>query len=248
MRSFRERRGLRFCLPSIALLVLLTALACPSGAADPKGTADDKAGVGSPGDTPGTEQRGRESPRPADSPPDEDPAEYAMCSPSFPGEQVAVLMQFVKFLAPDLVPKLRSLLLKCDVELNNLLLAFIEDLQEEIASSEFDSDEQQQLFLTEKAKELEIQLVLLQKPVNQEELKKLVSEQFDLRHKRMQAHLTDLEKEVAALKQRVHEREDLKDQIVAQRVKDILDMPRQRAAKEETSKEEASMDDKLFWD
>ncbi|HMK34300.1 MAG TPA: hypothetical protein VK463_04475 [Desulfomonilaceae bacterium] len=168
--------------------------------------------------------------------------DYAACSPVFPGEQIAEMMNFVAVLSADLPGKLRPIVLKCDFAVNSQILGFLENLQEEIADAEFQNEDQEKNFLAEKAKEVEIQLALVQKPVNESEIKKLVGDIFEFRQKSMRNHAADLEKEAADLKKRVEEREKLKDQIVEKKAKEIS------AEAPQTAGAGPSADDKLSWD
>lgn len=166
--------------------------------------------------------------------------EFAVCSPEFPGEQIAEMMDFVEVISKDLPGKLKPILLKCELVVNNQLLAFVEELQQEIAEATFDSEEQEKRFLEEKAKEVEVQVLLAQKPVKEADLKKLVAEIFDIRQQNMKDQVAEMEKDASELKRRVEERQKLKDQIVERKVKEITGEPPQTAAEKEA--------EKLAWD
>lgn len=154
-------------------------------------------------------------------------ADYDLCSPVFPGEQIAQMMTFAKALSPELPVKLRPILLKCDADVNNRLLAFMEALQLEVSALEFCNEEQQLDFLAEKVKEIEIELLLTDNPVKEAELKKLVTELFDLEQKRLKVHAVDLDLETKALKKKIEERDNLKDRIVDEKIQDIKDREKQ---------------------
>lgn len=166
--------------------------------------------------------------------------EYAVCSPEFPGEQIAEMMEFAEIVSKDLPGKLKPVLLKCDLSVNNQLLAFIEDLQQQIAEASFENEEQEKRFLQEKAKEVEIQVLLAQKPAKEAEVKKLVADIFEIRQQNMKDQLGEMEKDAAELKKRVEERQKLKDQIVERKAKEIVGEPLQTPAEKEA--------EKLAWD
>ncbi len=167
-------------------------------------------------------------------------ADYDLCSPVFPGEQIAQMMTFAKALSPELPGKLRPVLLKCDVDVNNQLLGFIEALQLEVSALEFLDEGHQLAFLEEKAKEIEIELLLTEKPVKEAELKKLVTELFDLVQKRLKVHAADLDLEAKELTKRIEERDNLKDRIVDKKVQSIKDRGKQGQVEKS--------DDTLSWD
>lgn len=158
---------------------------------------------------------------PAATTPTESGEEYAACSPEFSDEQIVSITQFLKELSPELVPKIRAILLKCDFKVNDDLLSTLTSVQEEMAGTEFGSPEQERAFREEKIKEIEIQMVLTQKPVNQAELKKLVGELFEMRQKGMKSELADLEKQADLLKKRIEERQKLKEQITDRKAKEL---------------------------
>ena len=106
--------------------------------------AKDKATPPEKKDAPASQEEG--------APLGEEGADYDSCSPVFPGEQIAQMMMFAKALSPELPGKLRPILLKCDVEVNNRLLEFIETLQLQVSALEFRNEEQERDFLAEKAK------------------------------------------------------------------------------------------------
>jgi hypothetical protein len=147
--------------------------------------------------------------------------EYAGCSPDYASEEIKAMEAFVAELSPELTPKFKAILLKCDFKANDDLLGYISSLQEDMADMEFANAEQEKEYRQEKAKEVEVQIVLSQKPVDQAELKKLVGDLFDLRQKGMQFELADLEKQVELLKKRVGERQQLKDKIVDRKAKEL---------------------------
>jgi len=170
--------------------------------------------------------------------------EYAACSPEFPGEQITEMMSFVESLSPDLPGKLKIVVLQCDFNVNGRILGFLEHLQQQVAEAQFGNEDQEKRFLDEKAKEVEIELLLTQKPLKETELKKLVADVFEIRQKNMAAEAASLEKEAADLKKRVEERQKLRDQIVERKVKEV-------AAGEATQKapEGGAPDrDNLSWD
>jgi hypothetical protein len=167
-------------------------------------------------------------------------ADYDSCSPVFPGEQIAQMMAFAKALSPDLPDKLRPILLKCDVEVNNQLLEFIEAQQLKVSALEFRDEEQELDFLAEIAKEIEIELLLTEKPVKEAELKKLVTELFDIVQKRLTVHAVDLDLELGELKKRIEERKNLKDRIVDKKIESIKDRGKQDRMEKPG--------DSLFWD
>jgi hypothetical protein len=170
-------------------------------------------------------------------------AEYAACSPQFPGEQIADMMGFVASLSPDLPDKLKPILLKCDVDVNGQLLGMLEDLQQQVADAQFDNEDQEKRFLDEKAREIEIQVLLTQKPVKEAELKKLVADIFEIRQNNMKDEAAGLEKEAANLKKRVEERQKAKDQIVERKLKEMTSETPPKAAEGGPPGE-----DKLSWD
>ena len=132
---------------------------------------------------------------PAATTPAEQGEDYAACSPEFSDEQITGATSFLKDLSPELVPKVREVLLQCDYKVNDDLLTTLTSIQEELAGMEFGSAEQESEFRREKIKEIEIQVALAQKPVNQGELKKLVGDLFEMRQKGLKAELADLEKQ-----------------------------------------------------
>lgn len=168
--------------------------------------------------------------------------EYSGCSPDYSAEEIKAMEEFVADLAPDLVSKLKPILLKCDFKVNDELLNFITALQEEMADMEFDNDEQEKEYRLEKSRELAVHIALSQQPVDQAELKKLVGELFDIRQKTLKADLADLEKQVEMLKKRIAEREQLKDKIIDQKMKDLA-----AGAQAETEGKEPPTDP-LAWD
>lgn len=239
-----EKKGGRLLFVATLLIALCFAISIVADAqkpsAPPKGApvTSEKAGPPAPEKKgqqamPG-EQKGAQA---------EKGAEYAACSPEFPGEQIAGLVDFVGVLSSDLPGKLKPVLLNCDLAINNQLLGFLEDMQREIADAEFENEDQEKRFLGEKAKEVEIQLLLVQKPVKESEVKKLVAEIFELRQKSMNDQVAFLEKEAADLKKRLEERKKLKDQIVERKLKEIT-------SEEPPKRVEggSSGDDKLAWD
>ncbi|MFH0822712.1 MAG: hypothetical protein V2B18_08155 [Pseudomonadota bacterium] len=166
--------------------------------------------------------------------------DYDSCSPVFPGAQIAQMMTFAKALSPELPGKLRPILLKCDVDVNNRILGFMEDLQLEVSALEFRDEAQEADFLAEKSKEIEIELLLTEKPLKEDELKKLVTELFALVQKRLKIHASELDLEVTELKKRIEERENLKDRIVDKKIENIKDRDKQGQMRKPG--------DKLFWD
>jgi predicted metal-dependent hydrolase len=150
------------------------------------------------------------------------------------------MMMFAKALSPELPGKLRPILLKCDVEVNNRLLEFIETLQLQVSALEFRNEEQERDFLAEKTKEIEIELLLTEKPVKEAELKKLVTELFDIVQKRLRVHAADLDLEAKELKKRIEERDSLKDRIVDKRIQNLKDRQKQGQV--------GKTGDRLSWD
>jgi hypothetical protein len=170
-------------------------------------------------------------------------AEFAACSPQFPGEQIADMMGFVASLSTDLPGKLKPILLKCDIDVNGQLLGLLEDLQQQVADAQFDNEDQEKKFLDEKAREVEVQILLTQKPFKEAELKKLVGDLFEIRQKDMKDEAAGLEKEAANLKKRVEERQKVKDQIVERKLKEMTSETPPKAAEGGPPGE-----DKLSWD
>jgi hypothetical protein len=170
-------------------------------------------------------------------------AEYSACSPQYPGEQIADMMSFTASLSPDLPGKLKPILLKCDVDVNGQLLGLLEDLQQQVADAQFDNEDQEKRFLDEKAREIEIQILLTQKPVKEAELKKLVADIFEIRQQNMKDEAAGLEKEAANLKKRVEERQKAKDQIVERKLKEMTSETPPKPAEGSPPGE-----DKLSWD
>jgi hypothetical protein len=173
--------------------------------------------------------------------------EYAACSPDFPGEQIDQLLNFAASLSPDLPNKLKPILMKCDFGVNDQLLGVLERAQEQVAQSQFDNKDQEKRFLHEESEEVEIQLLLAQKPVKEAEVTKLVGDLFDIKQKNMKDEAASLKKQAADLKKRIEERQKLKDQIVARKVKEISSPAPQPAAQAE-EEGPPSKPDKLSWD
>ncbi len=148
--------------------------------------------------------------------------EFAACSPDYSDKQILAMAKFVGQLSPELVLKVRPILLKCDFKVNDRLLTTIAEIQDEMDEIEFASPEQEKEFRQEKAKEIEIQIVLTQKPINQAELKKLVGDLFEIRQKNMKSALADLEKQVELIKKRIEERQKLKDRITERKAKELV--------------------------
>jgi hypothetical protein len=169
--------------------------------------------------------------------------EYAACSPQFPGEQIAEMMEFASSLSSELPGKLRAIVMQCDFNTNSRILGILENLQGQVAESQFETEDQEKRFLAEKAKEVEIELLLTQKPIKEAELKKLLSDIFEIRQKNMTDEAAALEKEAADLKKRVDERQNLKDQIVERKSKEISGETSKKAAEGGTPER-----DKLSWD
>jgi hypothetical protein len=168
--------------------------------------------------------------------------EYAVCSPDYSDKQILAMAKFVGQLSPELVLKVRPILLKCDFKVNDRLLTTIAEIQDEMDEIEFTSPEQEKEFRQEKAKEIEIQVVLTQKPVNQAELKKLVGDLFEIRQRSMKSALADLEKEAELLKKRIEERQKLKDGITERKAKEIVSGEQPESDDKEPPK------DPLAWD
>jgi hypothetical protein len=165
--------------------------------------------------------------------------EYAACSPDFPGEQVMQLMEFAGQISPDLAQRLRTIILKCDFDINNQLLGLLQEIRDEVSDTDFPDAEQQKKFLQTKAKEVELQILLSQKPVNEAEVKNLVDQLFDLRQQEMKDALVDLKKDADTLEKRIDEREKLKSQIVEKKMKEIISGEEAR---------EGKSSDKLSWE
>ncbi len=231
----------------IGVGVMLLIPALPGFAQNDKPTNQQKS------QTPAVDNKAAQPAKPAASQPqnkppagaasEANPEEYAACSPDFPGEQIAEMMEFAAELSPPLADKLKPVLLKCDLKVNTQLLTFIELVQAEIASMDFESEQQEKLFLSQKAKEIEAEILLTQEPVNQAELKKVISELFELRQQGMQAYLATVSKEVDDLKKRVDERAKLKDKIVEKKMKEL------QGDRQESSQAKSSTDnDPLMWD
>jgi hypothetical protein len=177
--------------------------------------------------------------------------EFAACSPAFPGEQISEMMEFAVSLSPELPAKLKPVLMKCDFEVNNRILAFIEDAQEELASLPADDPEAQKMLTQTKAKEMETELILAVKPVNEKELQRVVGDLFEIRNNAMKARLKDLEEETKEIKARLDERKQMKDQIVGKKMKELTsdEPPQQAMSGAPGSKPEAApKPDKLSWD
>jgi hypothetical protein len=170
-------------------------------------------------------------------------AEYAACSPDFPAAQIADLMDFVATLSKDLPGKLKPVLLKCDVDVNRQLLGFLADMQQNMGDVQFENEDQEKRFLNEKAKEVEVQLVMVQEPIKEAELKKLMSDLFDIKQQDMKDEAAGLEKEAAAIKKRVEERQKLKDQIVDRKLKEMTSENPPKPAEGA-----AAGEDKLSWE
>ncbi len=229
-----------FCISLVAGLILLGIGPVVAQKADkPMATQEKmmpqpKAGAPSPGQ----EMAG---------PPKDKVEEFAVCSPAFPGEQIVEMMEFTAKLSPKAAEKLRPILLKCDLDVNNELLGFLEDMQNEVADAQFDNEEQEKLFLAEKGKEIEAQLAVVQKPVNEGDLKMVVSELFDMKQASLKGHLADLEKETEQVKKRIAEREKLKGQIVDRKIKEMASSVEQ-PAQQKAQGEKAQAEDPLDWD
>lgn len=147
--------------------------------------------------------------------------EYAACSPNYSGEEIKAVEAFLAEFSQDLAMKTKQILLECDFRVNDRLLAFIKELQEEMADIEFASAEEEKEYRQEKAKEVEVQIALSKQPVDEAGLKKLVGELFDLRQKGMKSELADLEKQAEMLKKRIAERQQLKDKIVDRKTQEL---------------------------
>lgn len=148
--------------------------------------------------------------------------EYAACSPVYSGKEISAMESFLRELSPELGAKVKPILLKCDFKVNDQLLTTIAAVQEEMGETDFLNPEEEADFRQEKAKEIEIQVLLSQQPVNQAELKKLVTELFEIRQKSLNSELADLEKQAEMLKKRIEERKKLKDQITDRKVKELV--------------------------
>jgi hypothetical protein len=215
----------RLLIVTALTLVLCWSFLLISDAKQPapqQGAGDPAADKATPPEKKGTPASQKEA-----APPGEKGTDYDACSPVYPGEQIAQMMTFAKALSPELPGKLRPILLKCDVDVNNQILEFMEALQLEVSSLEFQNEQQEIDFLAEKAKEIEIELLLTEKPVKEAELKKLVTDLFYLLQKRLKVHAEDLDLEAKELKKRIEERENMKDQIVDKKIQGIKDMEKQ---------------------
>jgi hypothetical protein len=207
------------------ILVLCCSFPLASGAQQP--APQKEAGDSAVDNATPPQKKDAAAPQEEGAPPGQTGADYDSCSPVFPGEQIAQMLTFAKALSPELPGKLRPILLKCDVDVNNQLLEFIETLQLQVSALEFRNEEQEMDFLAEKAKEIEIELLLTEKPVKEAELKKRVTELFDIIQKRLTVHAADLDLEAKELKKRIEERENLKDQIVDKKIQHIKDRVKQ---------------------
>lgn len=174
--------------------------------------------------------------------PIDEPEQYAACSPAFPAEQIADIVAFVANISPELPDKVRPILLKCDLEVNTQLLEFLERIQEEVAAVEFDDDEQEKLYLQEKAKQIEAELILLSKPINEANLKQVVGQLFELRQQGLKQYIDRIQKDLDEAKQRVDKREQNKQKIVDKKAQELIDII------ERTSKSAGSEDDDMDWD
>ncbi len=168
--------------------------------------------------------------------------EYAACSPDHSDKEILAATKFLGELSPELVVKVRTILLKCDFKVNDDLLNAIGAVQEEMAGTEFANAEQAKEFRQEKTNEIEIQIALIQKPVDQAELKKLVGNLFEIRQRSMKAELADLERQAELLKKRIEERQKLKAQITDRRVKDLV------SGQQRPTEGEEPPHDPLSWD
>jgi hypothetical protein len=228
------------CFSLITLLILSVAGPAAAQKADKPAAPQEKAApqpkVAAPG-------QAAESPgAPADK-----MEEFAVCTPAFPAEQIVEMLEFTKKLSPQAAEKMRPILLQCDFNVNNQLLGFLEDLQNEVADTQFDNEEQEKLFLSEKGKEIEAQITLLQKPVNDAELKKVVSDLFDMKQATLKGHLADLEKEADQVKKRIAEREKLKSQIIDRKTKEMA-APMEQPPQQKAQDQQPQASDPLAWD
>ncbi len=235
MTKIVTRTGQLFAIVAIAAVLLFVCSLVAE--AQQKGAPEKKAAPAA-----GPEAKKPEQKAPAPSTPAEPAEEYAACSPDYSGDEIVAITEFVAEFSPDLAAKFRPILLKCDFKVNDNLLGFIAELQEEMSDMEFATPEQEKEFRQEKAKEIEIQMALNQQPVNQAELKKLVGDLFELRQKGMKAELADLEKQAETLKKRIEEREKLKDKIAEQRAKELA------ASLDQSETEGKEPADPLSWD
>jgi len=229
-----------FCLSLMALLIFSVAGLASAQKADKPAAAQEKAAP----------QPKVAAPSPAQEPagaPKDKAEEYAVCSPAFPGEQIAEMMEFTTKLSPGVAEKLRPILLQCDLNVNNQLLGFLEDLQNEVADTQFDNEEQEKIFLAEKGKEIEAQITVLQKPLNEAELKKVVSELFDMKQAGLKGHLADLEKEAEQVKKRIAERDKMKAQIIDRKTKEMA-APMEQPPQQKAQDQQPQTEDPLAWD
>jgi len=146
---------------------------------------------------------------------EDETAKYAICSPKYSSQQIAALIKFVEGFSPETTPKLDAILLRADFQVNCRLLDFIAALKSQLEQSKFTNPEDKKLFEQEKVKELQIHVAIFEPTINEKEVKKLVSDLFEIRQK-------SLERLADRLKKRVGEREKLKDQIVEQKVKELV--------------------------
>ncbi len=170
------------------------------------------------------------------------PEQYAACSPQFPAEQIADMVAFVAQISPELPDKVRPILLKCDLNVNSQLLEFLERIQEEVALVEFDDDAQEKLYLQEKTKQIEAELILLNKPINDANLKLVVGQLFELRQQGLKQYIERIQKDLDEAKTRVAKRESNKEKIVDKKAKELIDIV------QGGSKAENPEDDDMDWE
>jgi hypothetical protein len=172
-----------------------------------------------------------------------DPVEkYATCSPDYSGREIFAMEQFLSAFSPELVEKMKPILLKCDFKVNDQLLTTVAAVKEEKAETEFANAEQEKEFLQAKGKEIAVQIVLSQQPVDRTELKKLLEELFEIRQNGMKSELASLEKQAALLKKRIDERKKLKDRITDRKAKELTQREHPKAAGK------GPVTDPLAWD
>lgn len=144
------------------------------------------------------------------------------CSKKYAPDAIAVLIKFAKGLSADSAKRFEETFKKCDVKVNDQMLDLLDAMRVK-ADEDEDSENKDKMVLLnqQRDKEFQIEVLAVQKPLNEAELKKVVTELFDINQKIKKADLDAAAKDMETYKKTIEDREKNKARIIERKIESL---------------------------
>ena len=144
------------------------------------------------------------------------------CTKKYAPDAVEVLKKFATSLSAESGKKFLETFAKCDAKNNDQMLDFLDVLRTKAEEDDAkENKEQSALLKQQKDKEFQIELLTMKKPVDDKELKKIVTELFDVNQKVKKGELDTATKDLDEFKKTLEEREKNKARIIDRKVESL---------------------------